>query len=137
MRMGNLVAGCCLLAGLVAWPNLAQAAEPPSVGERVDQVLGELKQGARAVGSRIEKGWHQFREQVDQLGVEGRVYARLRWDKALEEASISVDANKEGLVVLRGTVRDAAAKTRAEELAGTTVGVSGVRSELAIDPGRP
>ena len=68
------------------------------------------------------------------MGVEGRVYARLHWDKALYGASISVDAGKDARITLRGTVLDAKARAKAEQLAGDTVGVQRVVNELKIRP---
>jgi len=66
--------------------------------------------------------------------VEGRVYARLHWDKALQDASISVDVGKDGLATLHGTVPNEATKAKAEQLADDTVGVQRVANELSIQP---
>jgi osmotically-inducible protein OsmY len=64
--------------------------------------------------------------------VQGRVYGRLHWDKALEGAALDIDVRDKQVVVLRGKVASAAAKQKAEQLAGDTIGVSSVVNELAI-----
>jgi hyperosmotically inducible periplasmic protein len=97
------------------------------VGKKVDQTIGELREGAKKV---IE----DVRASVERMGVEGRVYARLHWDKALQGASITVDVGKDGSTTLRGTVLDEKAKAKAEQLAGDTVGVQRVVNELKIQP---
>jgi hyperosmotically inducible periplasmic protein len=68
------------------------------------------------------------------MGVQARVYARLHWDKALNDAAISVEVQKGGLITLRGTVADRSAKTKAAELTRDTVGVERVVDDLKIVP---
>jgi osmotically-inducible protein OsmY len=87
---------------------------------------------AKDVVNQIREGFERAVAAIEQLGVAGRVYARLRWDKALSGASVSVDVPKEGLVVLRGTVPNEAAIRKAVELAYDTMGVERVTSELRV-----
>ncbi len=68
------------------------------------------------------------------MGVVSRVYGRLHWDKALTDATITVDSREDGVIVLRGSVADSAAKSKAETLTSETVGVTSVVNELGIAP---
>lgn len=102
------------------------------VGKKADQAFEQLREDAKDVAGQIKKGFEKARAMVDRLGVEGRVYARLHWDKALNNASISVDVGKDGTTTLRGTVADLTAKAKAEQLTGDTVGVQRVVDELAV-----
>jgi osmotically-inducible protein OsmY len=63
--------------------------------------------------------------------LESRIETRLRDDKYLAGRSIVVTI-VDGAVVLKGRVPSAEHKTRASELAGSTVGVSEVRNEIEV-----
>ncbi len=93
------------------------------IGRKVDQAVNQVQQT-----------FEEARNAVNRLGVEGRVYARLHWDKALQDASISVDVSKDGVATLHGTVANDAAKVKAEKLTNDTVGVDRVANDLQIVP---
>lgn len=59
-----------------------------------------------------------------------RVECRLRWEKALSDQPIEVDANPAGAIRLRGTVATTALSQRAAEIAQATLGVEKVVNEL-------
>jgi osmotically-inducible protein OsmY len=101
--------------------------------------LRESKRGweKKSGGSELRQSWQDVRQQVAQFGLRGRVYARLHWDKRLQGANLDVDARDSQTVVLRGTVRDAAAKQKAVELARETEGIDNVIDELVVAPARP
>jgi hypothetical protein len=63
--------------------------------------------------------------------LEGRVLARLRWDKNLAGAQIQVHLKGE-VVELRGTVISQEQKQRAVQLAETTAGVEHVSDLLSV-----
>jgi osmotically-inducible protein OsmY len=71
------------------------------------------------------------------MGVEARVYGRLHWDKALYDAKIDLEARKDGVLTLRGTVPDAAARAKAVALARETVGVTEVIDQLTLGTTTP
>ena len=73
---------------------------------------------------------------VAEPGVEARVTARLRWEKALAGSSIQVVTTENG-VELKGNVLDAAQKKRAVELAESTTGVDRVTESLEVDDQSP
>jgi len=93
------------------------------IGRTVDQAVDQMRQG-----------YEEARKAVDRLSIEGRVYARLHWDKALHDASISVDVGNDGVATIRGSVPNEPAKAKAEHLTNDTVGVQRVLNELQITP---
>jgi osmotically-inducible protein OsmY len=68
------------------------------------------------------------------MGLQGRVYGRLHWDKALEGASLDITIRDTTTVVLTGSVSSEAAKSKAEQLARDTTGVGNVVNQLAVAP---
>jgi hypothetical protein len=123
----------CLCLG-VAVSAAAQQGEGERIGEKVDQAIGRLREEGKDLAGRVREGFEEARATVDRMSEVGRVYARLHWDKALQNASISVDVGKDGLATLRGTVPNEEAKTKASQLAGDTVGVKRVANDLKVEP---
>jgi osmotically-inducible protein OsmY len=114
----------CLLCGFAS----AQQSQPGTaaqLGEKIDRGLSQL-------GKEISQAWGEVRQGVEKMGVQGRVYGRLHWDKTLEGAALDIDVRDKQVVVLRGKVASAAAKQKAEQLASDTIGVSSVVNELTI-----
>lgn len=79
---------------------------------------------------RVAAPVNALRKELPQR-TEDRVRARLEADKQLEGIDFAVSADGSA-VKLRGIVPNAAARQRAVELAGSTVGVESVVDELAI-----
>lgn len=127
-KMGLAGAAVCLLSVTLAAPTQSQQ---EGLGER----LGErLDQGISQLSEEVQQGWASLRQTVDRMGVQGRVYSRLRWDKEIATAEIDVEVAEEGVVALRGEVKNPQAKRKAVELAKSTVGVQRVIDELSIQP---
>ena len=111
-----------------AGPNV----NPPDIGQRLGE---QVDRGLNTLGEHLRRGWAEIRQMVDELSVQGRVYGRLHWDKALANAKldISVDnAVQDNTVTLSGSVPDEAARTTALNLAKDTVGVGRVVDHLTI-----
>ena len=102
------------------------------IGDRLHQAAKELKQEGREAVGQIRESWEQARKAVDRLGIEGRVYGRLKWDKALAGADLRVDVREGKVAVLKGTVPTSAARDKAKQLAADTVGVESVVDELEV-----
>ena len=125
------------IVGLLAAPGLAvgpqQVTDPagPGFGEQLGQ---QLDRGVEEIGQQLRRGWAEIRGTVDRLGVQGRVYGRLHWDKALNEATIDIEMQDNSTVVLTGSVSSDAAKQKAESLTRDTVGVGQVVNRLAVAP---
>lgn len=126
--MHRNVAIIVVIAGM-ALATSANSARGQSVGQRIGEAIDQ-------VGSGVQQAWQQVKEAGNRMGVEARVYARLRWDKAVRSATIDIDVPKSGTVVLKGSVADAASKKKAVELANDTIGVEQVIDQLAIAPPR-
>jgi osmotically-inducible protein OsmY len=72
-----------------------------------------------------------MRANWNELALDARVALRLRWDKDLQGTDIRVHAAN-GIVELKGTVRDLPQRQRAVQLAQTTVGVVEVVDSLEV-----
>ena len=135
MRHHRLGIRCLKVSAALALTMFVTIASLPSiraqdgVGERIGQ---SLDQGLSRLQSELREGWASLKQTVDRLGIEGRVYSRLRWDKEVATSTIDLDATDSGVVTLRGQVRNAAAKQKAVRLAQDTVGVERVVDELSI-----
>jgi len=101
----------------------------PGVGERVGE---SVDRGLSRLGEKLRRGWADIRRSVDELGVQGRVYGRLHWDKQLTNAAIEISVQNENIVTLTGNVSDDAARHAAVTLAENTVGVGKVIDHLTV-----
>jgi osmotically-inducible protein OsmY len=107
------------------------------VGEKIDEVVQEIKGGLRKAGNAVKEEFSKAKTTVNNMGVESRVYGRLHWDNALNDASIELSASDDGVIALNGTVADDKAKVKAVELTRETVGVTKVVDHLAVRPASP
>jgi osmotically-inducible protein OsmY len=85
---------------------------------------------------RLADGWQAMRAGWDEIALDARVSARLRWDKGLAGARIEVRASG-GTVELEGSVLSANQRARAVELAEATSGVDRVTDKLEISEEQP
>jgi len=125
-----------VIVGLT-WVYAGRAQEPGTgkkVGEKLDSAIQDVKSGLRKVGGAAKEQFAKVKTSVHNMGVESRVYGRIHWDKALNDALIELTATDDGVITLSGTVADAKAKAKAVDLARDTVGVSKVVDQLAIRP---
>jgi len=124
-----------LLAGVAfcLLDAIASAQAPPPAAPGTAAQIGEkIDRGISQIGTELSQGWAEIRKSVDKMGVQGRVYGRLHWDKALQDATLEIEVRDDQFVVLKGSVASAAAKQKAVQLAGDTLGVKSVVDELAI-----
>jgi osmotically-inducible protein OsmY len=119
---------------------LALVPELPAQEEGAAQrIRRRIEEGAGKLAEEVREAWTEVRKRVDELGVQGRVYGRLRWDKALADDPINVDVEKkftddESTVILTGRVPDEHAREKALQLARDTVGVREVVDRLQVAP---
>jgi len=106
-------------------------ATQPGVAERARETVDR---GLNRLGEKIRKTWADFRRSVDELSVQGRVYARIHWDKSLAGAPIEISVQNENVVTLSGSVPNETARRTAAMLADGTVGVGKVIDRLAVGP---
>jgi hypothetical protein len=124
-----IVAAGAILPAVLLSELPAQEGTAEKIGRRIDRGLEQL-------GQEVQEAWAEVRKTVDKLGVQGRVYGRLRWDKALADEPIEVDVEGKDVVALTGRVPDEAARQKAVQLARDTVGVREVLDRLRIEPRR-
>src|SRR6478672_1713914 len=126
------------LVGVVTFQSLADeitvttnppAANQQGVGERVGE---SVDRGLTNLGQKLRRTWADFRKSVDELSVQGRVYGRLHWDKAIGSAPIEISVQNENVVTLSGSVPNEAARRTAVTLAGDTIGVGKVVDRLTV-----
>jgi hyperosmotically inducible protein len=130
MRFGLALAATALLS-----ESTARAQEPGTaqkVGEKLDEAGQVVKRQVGRAGDAIKDQFDRAKRSIHAMGVESRVYGRLHWDKALENATLEVAVAKDGTVTLTGSVPNLAAKAKAVQLANDTSGVTRVVDQLAI-----
>jgi osmotically-inducible protein OsmY len=129
MRSPFVILIVALAAPFLVYSQLpAQEGPAQQLGRRIDQGLEQLSQ-------EVQEAWTEVRARVDRLGVQGRVYGRLRWDKAFADEPIDVSVETKDIVTLTGRVQSEAARQQAIELARNTVGVREVIDRLRVEPG--
>src|SRR5262245_57981777 len=111
------------LAGEITSTGQPAVTSEQGVGERVGE---SIERGLNNIGQKLRKTWADFRRSVDELSVQGRVYGRLHWDKALANAPVEITVQNENVVTLTGSVPNEAAHRTAVTLAEGTVGVGKV-----------
>ena len=131
--MSKLIKAALAIGIVVATAAVLPAqerSEQDGFGERIGRTLDR---GLDELGQELRQGWSQIRSTVDRLGVQGRVYGRFGWDKAIAGASIDVQVQGEDVVVLSGSVPKESARKKAIELANDTVGVREVVDKLRVE----
>jgi hypothetical protein len=100
--------------------------------------LGRVARRAAAKGEELAAGtgWPAAPANLALWSVEARVAARLHWDKGCESAEIQPTL-ADGVLELRGSVRDADQRRRAVELAEATAGVEKVNDRLEVRSAEP
>ena len=113
--------------------TLGQTPQPPKPQPGPAAQIGEkIDRGINQIGTELGQAWADVRKSVEKMGVQGRVYGRLHWDKALESATLDIDVRDGQVVVLKGQVASANARQKAEQLARDTLGVGSVVNELTV-----
>jgi hypothetical protein len=125
-----VIIGFFVMTAIFASQSLAQDdGTAETIGRRIDKGLAQFSE-------EIQHAWANARRTVDELGVQGRVYGRLRWDKALADEPIDVEIQQTDTVVLTGRVPDEKTRQKAVRLAKDTVGVRDVVDRLRVEPRR-
>lgn len=133
-----LMLGLGLLLTTMPAPSFAQDPNPQDqgvaerAGAQVDRFLNRLQRNFRDLSEDVRRRAAEVQQRVEDLGVEARVYSRIRWDKALSKAEIAIEAKEGGVVILHGTVPDAELRRKAVRLAVETIGVERVQDNLTI-----
>jgi hyperosmotically inducible protein len=135
-RKSNIrwIAASFAVVGLTC--GYASLAQEPStgkkVGEKVDDMIQDIKGGFRRAGNAAKDEFSKAKTAINNMGIESRVYGRIHWDKDLNTAMLEISTDENGVITLDGAVADVKAKTRAVELASSTLGVTKVVDRLAV-----
>ena len=73
-------------------------------------------------------------EKIDDMSITAKVSSGLAKDPDLSAIKINVDT-KEGVVTLNGPAPNAAAKSKATDIAKQVQGVTSVNNQLVVTPG--
>jgi osmotically-inducible protein OsmY len=120
-----------LLFAVVAVGLVAVTFAEPAPGQ-LNQIGDQISRGLNQVGDELSQAWGDAKQAVERMGLQGRVYARLHWDKGLQGANLHIDVRDKSTVVLTGTVPTDAAKLKAGSLTSDTIGVAQVANDLTI-----
>lgn len=118
---------CALICGVSSCFTV-RPAKAQGIGERIG---ARLDQGIDRLGEELQEGWESLKQTVDRMGVQGRVYSRLRWDKNFADTKFDIDV-KNDIVTLRGVVSSIEAQKKALQIANDTIGVARVENELTV-----
>jgi osmotically-inducible protein OsmY len=102
----------------------------------VDKVAEKVESAVTGPDGRLPTGWQAVRFDTNEMALDARVSARIRWDKNLAGAKIEVSA-QDTVVQLKGVVRDLNQRRRAVDLAESTMGVEKVTDALEIPAREP
>lgn len=128
MRRAIAIAVCGgIVCAVSAISSTAQEGTVEKLGKKIDQGVGKI-------ADELREDWASARRSIEKMGMQGRVFGRLRWDKALQDAKVEVESRTDRIVVLKGSVPTAAARLKAVQLAQDTVGVTEVVDELVVGP---
>jgi osmotically-inducible protein OsmY len=122
-----LLAVVCVVALYGTMNAVGQQKDSDSIGDKVDR-------GVQRVESKLRETWGDITRATHRMTIQGRVYARLYWDKALTDAPFQVEVKNGGVVVLKGSVPTSEAKKHAVDLTQSTVGVNETVDELGVAP---
>jgi osmotically-inducible protein OsmY len=94
------------------------------VAQSASQAMGDMKQATGAAAQTAVTA-------VEDTAITARIKASLAGDAGLKALDISVETTA-GRTTLRGTAPDAAAQSRAQQLAAAVPGVSSVDNQLTV-----
>lgn len=101
----------------------AAARTADKAADKADKAADKTASAARKTGRAVDDGW-----------IKSKIYAQYMadWNTVLGDSDIDVDVDK-GMVSLSGTVKSAAARTKAVAIAKGTDGVKSVKDMLKVN----
>jgi hyperosmotically inducible protein len=109
-----------VVPGMVHDSKMDKAADKTAAA--ADKAADKTASASKKAGRAIDDGW-----------IKSKIYAQFvaDWNTVLDDSNIDVDVDR-GVVSLKGTVKSAAAKTKAVSIAKATDGVKSVKDLLRI-----
>src|SRR6266540_2319646 len=102
-------------------------------GEKTERAGEKTKDAAAKVGEKTKETAGTAGEAITDAWITTKIKADFVNESALKGSDINVDTN-DHVVTLKGTVASLAGKTRAEQIAKSTKGVTRVTNELTLAP---
>ena len=137
----DTIAGVVTLKGTVV--NEAAKTRAVAIAKATDgvkSVTDQLRIGrpdAEAAGARAGEAAREATGTTGRAVTDGwiksKIYSQYITEDALDDSDLDIDVTK-GAVVLNGTVKTEAGKTRAESIAKATEGVKSVKNNLKVTP---
>ena len=125
----NFLRGAVCVVFLFGAMNAVGQQKDDSISDKVDRELHRAEK-------KLRESWGDIQKATHRMTIQGRVYARLYWDKQLSDAPFQVETKNGGVVVLKGSVPTSEAKHHAVELAQSTLGVNETVDELGVAPNK-
>ena len=130
------------LAALLALGACGQRTDDQTVGQKIDSGVAKTEQAAAEAGAAVKEAGNKAetavmgaaadtRSVVSDAEITAKVNAGLAADKDLSAIKINVDT-KDGIVTLNGPVPNAAAKSRASDIARNVKDVKSVNNQLTV-----
>ena len=89
------------------------------------------RQTGAAIGEKVAVGANQAEHALENGALTAKIKSKMALDDTVKALDINVDT-ADGVVTLTGTVRSAAERTRAVQLARETAGVTSVTDRLTV-----
>jgi osmotically-inducible protein OsmY len=125
-----------VLLGVAAGACGCDSQDTDRLGRAAQRVAARFEGVTGSADDKLAAGIQAFRADLNEMSLDSKVSARMRWDKALAGTKILVQA-KNGVVELKGTLADLAQRRRAVELAETTAGTEKVTDLLEVPNREP
>jgi hyperosmotically inducible periplasmic protein len=125
MTMVRSIAAFLLTISFMSASAFAQDGPIRRAGQALDNA-------GKSIRNRVETEIARGQITAQEREVLGRVSRRIEWDKRFVGCTIRLESRAGGVVVLRGSVLNDAAKLRAVEVVENTIGVTSVVDELAV-----
>jgi osmotically-inducible protein OsmY len=120
-----------LAAGVLALGACSKPDNETTMGKKVDSAVAKSEQAGTTAKAKTESAAASVAGAMDDASITAAVSTGLAKDPDLSAIKIDVDT-KGGQVTLSGPAPTAAAKARAEEIAKSVKGVSGVDNRLEV-----
>ncbi len=127
LHVAALASGLLVL-GLAACGNKSDSS---TAGQKMDAAVAKTEQAVDQAKAKAAEVGTAVADKVDDAAITASVSSALVKDSELSAIKIDVDT-KSGVVMLNGPAPNAAAKSRAEDIAKSVTGVSSVVNKLEV-----
>jgi hyperosmotically inducible protein len=118
----DIAKGADGVKGVTDQLRIAPDTDLTKASDKANKAADKAAADSKKAGRKADDGW-----------IKSKIYAQYmtEWTAVLDDSDIDVDVNK-GVVTLKGTVKSAAARTKAVSIAQATDGVKSVKDLLKV-----